>query len=541
MSQESMEFDIIIVGAGPAGLATAVRLGQLNQYLEKKLSICVLEKAANVGAQILSGAVFDPRALNELLPDWQKLNAPLLTPATHDEFILLTTKRSWRLPVPSPMRNHGNYIISLEKLCQWLAVQAQQLGVEIFTGFSGVKLRFNEQGHVNGIITGDFGIDKQGQPSQRFQAGIELIAKQTILAEGCRGSLSKQAIEHFQLRATDKPQTYALGIKELWEVTPEQHHPGKVIHTIGWPLDRKTYGGSFIYHLENQRVAVGFVTGLDYANPYLDPFQELQRFKTHPSIRPTFINGKRLVYGARALNEGGLQGLPKLTFPGGLLIGCSAGFLNVPQIKGSHTAMKSGMIAAETIVNALTSGINRELTEYSMNIQSSWIWQELYRARNIRPAFRWGLWAGLSYAAFDNYILRGHAPWTLKNHADFSCLKKATQSKKINYPKPDNQVSFDKLSSLHLANISHGENQPCHLQLKDPALAIEVNYQLYASPESRYCPANVYEIVATENQPKLQINAANCLHCKACDIKDPCQNINWVPPEGGSGPNYFDM
>lgn len=542
MPRESMEFDIVIVGAGPAGLAAAIRLAQLNQQQEKKLSICVLEKAASIGAQILAGAILEPRALDELLPDWQQESLRLLTSVTKDSFLYLTQKRAWHLPVPKPLHNKNNFIISLENLCQLLAKHAQQLGVEIFNGFAAVDAIYNDQGSVCGIITGDFGLDNNGEPTARYQAGIELRTKQVLLAEGCRGSLTKKIIGHFQLDAGKSPQTYGIGVKELWQVDNSLHKPGTVIHSLGWPLDKKTYGGSFLYHLNEKKIAVGFVVGLDYQNPYLDPFQELQRFKTHSAIRNIFANGTRLCYGARALNEGGYQSLPKLTFPGGLLIGDSAGFLNVPKLKGIHTAIKSGMVAAETIFNAFnTQTLDSELTAYTDNIKKSWLWHELYQARNIRPSFKSGLFTGLVYSALDTYLLRGCAPWTLSNHADYSCLKPATQCKKIIYPKPDNKLTFDKLSSVYLANTQHNENQPCHLQLKNPALAIDVNYKIYDSPESRYCPANVYEIVTINNQPQLQINASNCVHCKTCDIKDPKQNINWVPPEGGSGPNYQEM
>lgn len=541
MQRESMEFDILVIGAGPAGLAAAIRLGQLNQQRQANLKICVLEKGSEIGAHILSGAVFEPRALNELIPDWQASGAPLTTPADQDKFLFLSKNYHWRLPTPFPMKNHGNYIISLDNLCQWLALQAQHLGIEIFCGFTGSQLRFDETGKVTGIITGDVGIDKKGQATSQFQPGIELIAKQTLLAEGCHGSLTKYAMEKFNLRNGKNPQTYALGVKELWEIDPKKHQAGTIIHTIGWPLDYKTYGGSFLYHWDKNRIEVGFVVGLDYQNPYLDPFEELQRFKTHPAVTKIFEDGKRLCYGARALVEGGLQSLPKLTFPGGMLIGDCAGFLNVAKIKGTHTAMKSGMIAADTIFAELNHGIDRELFAYEKNIEQSWIYQELYTARNIRPAFRAGLLPGLAYAAIDTYLLRGKAPWTFKNHADYATLKPAKICKKIIYPKPDGKITFDKLSSVYLANTHYNENQPCHLQLKNPQLAIDVNYQIYASPETHYCPANVYEIIFTDDKPSLQINATNCVQCKTCDIKDPEQNINWVPPEGGDGPEYRDM
>lgn len=538
MSRESMEYDVVIVGAGPAGLAAGIRLRQLSQNIR----VCIVEKGSEVGAHILSGAVLEPRALNELIPDWSTRGAPLNTPATDDQFIFLTQNKAIHLPTPPTMHNQGNYIVSLENFCRWLGKQAEELGVEIYPGFAAAEILYDETGKVRGIATGDMGIGKNGQPTGRFQRGIELHAKQTILAEGCRGSLTKILMNHYKLAANANPQTYGIGIKELWEIDPKRHKAGTVIHTIGWPLDFKTYGGSFLYHLENNKVAVGFVTGLDYENPYLNPFEEFQRFKTHPAIKNTFLGGKRICYGARALVEGGFQSIPKLTFPGGMLIGDTAGFLNVPKIKGTHTAMKSGMVAAETIFAHLQTGIDGELSNYQENLQNSWLWKELYQVRNIRPAFHWGLLPGLAYAAVDAYLFKGRAPWTFKNHADYKQLKKASAAKKIIYPKPDGILTFDKLSSVYLSNTNHEENQVCHLQLKDPKLAIAVNLKEYDSPETRYCPAAVYEIVTTaEGKPYLQINAQNCVHCKTCDIKDPRQNINWIPPEGGGGPNYIDM
>lgn len=540
MTREAMEFDVVIVGAGPAGLAAAIRLRQLNPTIK----VCVVEKGSEVGAHILSGAVLEPRALNELIPDWQTRGAPLNTPATHDQFLFLTAQKAWTLPTPLPMHNAGNYIISLGNLCRWLALQAEALGVEIYPSFAAAEVLYDEHGKVKGVATGDMGIGKDGKPTDRYQPGIGLHAKQTLFAEGCRGSLTKTLIERFKLSEKSDPQTYGIGIKELWEVDPKQHKPGTVTHTIGWPLDQKTYGGSFIYHLENNQVAIGFVIGLDYENTFLNPFEEFQRFKNHPAIRATFIGGRRISYGARALNEGGFQSIPKLTFPGGILIGDCAGFLNVPKIKGTHTAMKSGMVAAETIIAALEKNSNPadELHDYQKNLEATWLWQELHAVRNIRPAFHFGLWPGLAYSAIDTYILRGRAPWTFKNHADNTQLKKASACKKIDYPKPDGIVSFDRLSSVYLSNTNHKENQPIHLQLKDPAVAIKINFDLYDSPEQRYCPAGVYEILRdANNQPYLQINAQNCVHCKTCDIKDPTQNINWITPEGGDGPNYPNM
>jgi electron-transferring-flavoprotein dehydrogenase len=539
MQREKMEYDVVIVGAGPAGLSAAIRLKQL----KPELRVCILEKGSEVGAHILSGAAIEPRALNELIPDWQARGAPLITPAKEDKFLFLTANKAYRLPTPKPMRNEGNYIISLGNLCRWLAKQAEALGVEIYPGFAAAEILFDETGTVRGVATGNLGVAKNNQPTERFQPGVEIIAQQTLFAEGCRGSLSKQIINHFNLAAHSSPQTYGIGIKELWEIDPTQHKTGTIIHTMGWPLDYKTYGGSFLYHLENNQVAVGYVVGLDYENPYLNPFEEFQRFKQHPAIKPTFIGGKRIAYGARALNEGGFQSIPKLSFPGGLLIGDAAGFLNVPKIKGTHTAMKSGMVAAETLYQAIqNNSLQGELNHYQNNLEQSWLWPELYSVRNIRPAFKKGLWLGMLYSAVDTYLLRGHASWTFKNHADHTTLKKAATCNKIEYPKADNIISFDKLSSVYLTNVNHEENQPCHLQLKDPAIAININLKDYDAPEQRYCPAGVYEILQDANsRPYLQINAQNCIHCKTCDIKDPTQNINWVTPEGGGGPNYPNM
>ncbi|MGE5203393.1 MAG: electron transfer flavoprotein-ubiquinone oxidoreductase [Acidobacteriota bacterium] len=540
MTRDSMEYDVVIVGAGPAGLAAAIRLKQLAAEHAKEVSVCVLEKGSEVGAHILSGAVVEPRALVELFPDWRERGAPLNTPATEDRFLFLTAKRALRLPTPPQMHNHGNFIVSLGNVCRWLGKEAEALGVEIYPGFAAAEVLFDEAGRVVGVATGSMGVGRDGKPTENFQPGVELRGKATLLAEGCRGSLSKQLTERFGLRAHSDPQTYGIGLKELWEVRPEQHHPGRVVHTVGWPLDRKTYGGSFLYHLENNQVAVGFVVGLDYENPYLSPFEEFQRFKTHPAIRPTFEGGRRIAYGARALNEGGFQAIPQLSFPGGLVIGCAAGFLNVPKIKGSHTAMKSGMVAAETVFKQLQGETG---ADYRAALQATWIWDELYRARNIRPGFRRGLLPGLVNAALDTYLLRGRAPWTMHHTPDHTHLKRAADCKPIVYPKPDGKVSFDRLSSVFVSNTNHEENQPSHLRLKDAEKAIAVNYALYDSPEQRYCPAGVYEIVkdGDSGKPRLQINAQNCVHCKTCDIKDPCQNIDWVVPEGGGGPNYPNM
>lgn len=538
-----MEFDVVIVGAGPSGLAAAIRLGQLNAEHGGELSICVVEKGSEVGAHILSGAVIEPRALNELIPDWQDKGAPLNTPVSEDRFFYLTQQRAIRLPTPPQMHGKGNYIISLGNLCRWLAEYAEGLGVELFPGFAAAEVLYDETGSVRGVATGDMGVGRDGQPKSTYEPGVELVGKQTLFAEGCRGSLTQTLFERFQLRANVDPQTYGIGIKELWEVEPERHQPGLVVHTIGWPLDTETYGGSFVYHLENHQVAVGFVIGLDYQNPHLSPFDEFQRFKTHPRFRATFKGGKRIAYGARALSEGGFQSIPKLTFPGGMLIGDAAGFLNVPKIKGIHTAMKSGITAAEAVFEGLTNGGRQEIAAYPERLRQSWLWTELRRERNIRPAFRYGLWAGLALSGLEAYLLRGRAPWTLHHHPDHERLRKANEARKISYPKPDGKITFDRLSSVYLANTNHDEDQPVHLRLRDPEIPIRVNLSDYDAPEQRYCPAGVYEIVTdeTSGEPSLQINAANCVHCKTCDIKDPMQNIQWVTPEGGAGPTYPNM
>ena len=543
-----MEYDVVIVGAGPSGLAAAIRLRQLAEEADREISVCILEKGSEVGAHILSGAVLETRALDELLPNWKDLGAPINTPVSKDYFMYLSRNRSFRFPiVPPTMQNHGNYIISLGNLCRWLAEQAEGLGVEIYPGFAATEVLYNESGDVCGVATGDMGTGRDGAPTENYQPGIELRAKQTLLAEGCRGSLTKKLFDRFQLRQNVDPQTFGIGLKELWEVPPESHKAGTVIHTIGWPLDRNTYGGSFLYHLENNQIAVGFVVGLDYKNPHLDPFKEFQRFKEHPAIRPIFEDGKRISYGARALNEGGFQSIPKLTFPGGALIGCTAGFMNVPKIKGSHTAMKSGMLAAEGVFTLLAKSGSPsgklEPMEYEKSLKKSWIWSELYRVRNIRPAFRWGLWPALLYGVIDTYLLKGRTPWTYGHSPDHEGLKRASNCKPINYPKPDGKISFDRLSSVFLSNTNHEENQPVHLKLEDPDAPIVINLPEYAAPEQRYCPAGVYEILCEDDgsNPRLQINAQNCVHCKTCDIKDPGQNIDWQPPEGGGGPNYPNM
>jgi electron-transferring-flavoprotein dehydrogenase len=546
--REAMEFDVLIVGAGPSGLSAAIRLKQLAAEAGRETSVCVIEKGSEVGAHILSGAVLEPRALNELIPDWKEKGAPLHTPVASEKFLFLTEKRAVAVPslflLPA-MKNHGNYIISLGNLCRWLGQQAEALGVEIYPGFAGAEVLIDETGAVKGVATGDMGIGKDGKRTEQFQPGMELHAKYTIFAEGCRGSLGRQLMERFKLRDGVQPQTYGIGLKELWEVDPAQHRQGLVVHTAGWPLDGATYGGSFLYHLENNLVSVGFVVGLGYKNPFLSPFEEFQRFKTHPAIRATFEGGKRVAYGARAMNAGGVQSLPKMSFPGGVLVGCEAGTLNMPKIKGTHTAMKSGMLAAEAAFAALGAGRQRDaLAEYEAAFKASWAYEELWRARNVKPSFKWGLYGGTLYAGIDQILFRGRAPWTLKHpYADHQTLRPAAESKRIEYPKPDGKITFDRLSSVFISNTNHEENQPAHLTLKDASVPIDYNLKLFDAPEQRYCPAGVYEIVrdGEGGAPRLQINAQNCVHCKTCDIKDPSQNIVWVTPEGGGGPNYPNM
>ena len=549
MERDSMEYDVVVVGAGPSGLAAAIRLKQRAAEENREVSVCILEKASEVGGHILSGAVLDPKALNELLPDWQAQGAPINTPVTAEKFMFLTESGGLSWPtalLPPTLRNHGNYIISLANLCRWLGEQAEALGVEIYPGFAASEVLYNEDGAVRGVATGDMGITKEGEQGPNYQLGMELHAKYTFFAEGCRGSLGKQLMERFNLRADCEDQTYGIGIKELWEVEPDRHQQGLIIHTAGWPMVSDTYGGSFLYHLENNQVAVGFVVGLDYKNPHLSPYEEFQRFKTHPKIRDTFEGGRRIAYGARALNEGGIQSLPKLVFPGGVLVGCEAGTLNTPKIKGSHTAMKSGMLAADAAFDALATenAGNDELSAYPEAFEKSWVHDELWKARNFRPSFKWGLVGGTIYSGFDQLVLGGRAPWTFKHgHADHETLDRASAATPINYPKPDGVLTFDRLTNVSFSATNHEEDQPAHLTLKDASVPIETNLALYDAPEQRYCPAGVYEIIREDDgsNPRLQINAQNCVHCKTCDIKDPTQNIVWVMPEGGGGPNYPNM
>ena len=544
--RESMQFDVVIVGAGPAGLAAGIRLKQIAVEQGREVNVCIVEKGSEVGAHILSGAVMDPRAMNELFPDWKTLGAPLNTEVSEDRFLFLSKTGARKVPtwlLPKCFQNHGNYVVSLANVCRWLGQRAEELGVEIYPGFAAAEVLFHADGRVKGIATGDVGIGKDGKPGDNYQQGMELHATYTFFAEGCRGHLGKQLEQRFNLRAGKNPQVYGIGLKELWEIKPEQHQAGLVVHSAGWPLDNSTYGGSFLYHLENNQVAVGFVVGLAYTNPYLNPFEEFQRYKTHPAIRTFFEGGKRVAYGARAITAGGLQSLPKLTFPGGCLIGDDAGFLNVSRIKGSHAAIKSGMLAAETAFAALSnSPPPAELIEYPRAFEASWLHDELHRARNFKPLMSKHLFVGSPMVFVDQMIFGGKAPWTLHHaHADHETLVNKSNATPIEYPKPDGVLTFDRLSSVFVSNTNHEENQPAHLTLKDTSVPVNVNLALYDAPEQRYCPAGVYEIVREESGPRLQINAQNCVHCKTCDIKDPTQNIVWVVPEGGGGPVYPNM
>ena len=544
--RESMDYDLVIVGGGPAGLSAAIKAKQLANASGNDISVCVLEKGSEIGAHILSGAVMDPKALNELFPNWKELGAPLTTEVTQDQFLFLSADHSYQVPnwiLPECFKNEGNYIVSLANVTRWLGEQAEALGVEIFPGFPAADILYNEQGAVSGVITGSMGLDKEGKPTDQFQLGMELRGKYTLFAEGSRGHLGKQLIAKFALDKDSDPQSYGIGIKELWEVEPSKSKPGLVVHTAGWPLESDTYGGSFLYHLGDNKVAVGLVVGLSYKNPYLSPFEEFQRYKLHPKIRDTFEGGKRIAYGARALTAGGLNSLPKTVFPGGALIGCDAGFLNASRIKGSHAAIKTGMLAAEAAVAALHDNRSADiLAGYPAAFQNSWLHTELNQARNFKAWMSKGLYLGTLMVGLEQKVMGGNVPWTVHlKHADHECLEPAAQHKPIGYPKPDGKISFDRLSSVFISNTNHAENQPIHLTLKDATIPVSLNLKTYAGPEQRYCPAGVYEYIEADGQPRLQINSQNCVHCKTCDIKDPSQNIVWITPEGGGGPNYGAM
>ncbi len=548
MSQrESMEYDVVVVGGGPGGLSTAIRLKQLASERGTEVSVCVLEKASEVGAHILSGAVMDPIALDELLPDWKNQGAPVTINVTEDEFLFLTETGSKKTPawlLPPCFHNHGNYIVRLGDVTKWLGEQAEALGVEIFPGFAAVEILYDEAGAVRGVATGDMGVGRDGQPTDAYQQGMELLGKYTIFAEGSRGQLGRQLIAKYKLDEGRDPQAYGIGVKELWEVDPSKSRPGLVLHTAGWPLDSDTYGGSFLYHMDNNQVAVGMVVGLDYANPWLSPFEEFQRYKTHPALRGTFEGGKRIAYGARAITAGGLLSLPKLVFPGGALVGCEAGFLNASRIKGSHAAIKSGMMAAEACFDALAGGRSQdELAAYPAAFEGSWLRTELNKARNFKAWFKKGRNVATLMTGIEQWLLRGNIPWTIHRHApDHTYLKPADQCPKIDYPKPDGVLTFDRLSSVFISNTNHEENEPIHLTLKDASVPVDINLRKFGGPEARYCPAGVYEFIKDDaGADKLQINAQNCLHCKTCDIKDPTQNIVWVAPQGGEGPVYSGM
>ncbi|MFN3888365.1 MAG: electron transfer flavoprotein-ubiquinone oxidoreductase, partial [Aquabacterium sp.] len=546
-----MEYDVVIVGAGPAGLSTAIKLKQLAEKAGKEISVVVLEKGSEPGAHILSGAVMDPISMNELFPNWKELGAPLNQPVTADEVLVLSETGATATPqalIPNNFHNHGNYVISLGNVVRWLGQQAEPLGVEIFPGFAAAEVLYNDDGSVKGIATGNLGIDKSGEPTGDFQLGMELHGKYTIFAEGARGHLGKQLIAKYKLDEGKDPQSYAIGIKELWEIDPAKAKPGLVVHTAGWPMDTQTYGGGFLYHLEDNKVTLGFVTGLDYQNPWLSPFEEMQRWKTHPSIKQYLEGGKRLSYGARAITAGGILSLPKFVFPGGALVGCDAGFLNAARIKGSHAAMKTGMLCAEAIFDALNAGRQHdELSAYPASFETSWLKEELDSSKNFKQWFKKGMYVGMLMTGIEQWLLPKLgikvAPWTIhRTEADHTRLKPAAECAKIDYPKPDGKITFDRLSSVFVSNTNHNEHQPAHLTLKNAAVPVQTNLAKYAGPEQRYCPAGVYEFVKDDdNTDRLQINAQNCVHCKTCDIKDPTQNIVWITPEGGGGPNYAGM